>query len=65
MAGRYRRRALLDVGARRLQVQTQAAMLGFNDSWIFILIVFVGVAPSIFLLRRPRRGGPAPEVDAH
>ncbi|MEO7964145.1 MAG: MFS transporter [Gemmatimonadaceae bacterium] len=47
------------------QVQTQAAMLGFNDSWIFILIVFVAVSPSILLLRRPKRGGAAPEVDAH
>ncbi|MEO7964950.1 MAG: DHA2 family efflux MFS transporter permease subunit, partial [Gemmatimonadaceae bacterium] len=53
------------LGAMSGQVQTQAAMLGFNDSWIFILIVFVGVAPAILLLRRPRRGGMVAEVDAH
>ena len=38
------------------QVQQQASMLGFNDSWIFILIDFVLVAPSILLLGKPKRG---------
>jgi DHA2 family multidrug resistance protein len=54
------------LGALSGQLQTQSAMLGFNDAWIFILIVFLGVSPSILMLGRPkRRGGPAVEVDAH
>ncbi len=47
------------------QVQQQATMLGFNDSWIFILIVFLLVSPSILLLGKPKRGQPAAAVDAH
>lgn len=43
------------------QVQRQAAMLGFNDAWILVLIVFVAVSPAILLLRRvkPHGGMPA------
>jgi hypothetical protein len=46
------------------QVMQQANMLSFNDSWLFILIVFVLVSPAIFLLGRSR-GHAAAEVDAH
>jgi MFS transporter, DHA2 family, multidrug resistance protein len=35
------------------QVMQQSAMMSFNDAWIFVLIVFVAVSPSILLLRRP------------
>lgn len=45
------------------QVRKQAAMLAYNDSWMFILFSFLVVIPAVFLLRRPR-GGAAP-VDAH
>lgn len=45
------------------QVRKQAAMLAYNDSWMFILLSFLVVIPAVFLLRRPR-GGAAP-VDAH
>jgi DHA2 family multidrug resistance protein len=41
----------------------QAAMLAYNDAWLLILASFLLVAPAVFLLRKPRRGGPA--VDAH
>jgi DHA2 family multidrug resistance protein len=46
------------------QVMQQASMLAFNDSWLFILIVFTLVSPAILLLGRGRgaRGAPA---DAH
>jgi len=47
------------------QVQQQASMLGFNDAWIFILIVFLLVSPSILLLGKPKRGQPAAAADAH
>ena len=47
------------------QVQQQASMLGFNDSWIFILIVFLLVSPSILLLGKPKRRQAAVAVDAH
>ncbi len=46
------------------QLQRQASMLSFNDAWIFVLVVFVLVSPSILLLRRPTRG-PVPVADAH
>jgi hypothetical protein len=39
-------------------------MLSFNDSWLFILLVFTLVSPAILLLGKPR-SGPAVEVDAH
>lgn len=46
------------------EIQQQASMLSFNDAWIFVLIVFAAVSPSILLLRRPKKG-PAAAVDAH
>ncbi|MEP6573900.1 MAG: DHA2 family efflux MFS transporter permease subunit, partial [Gemmatimonadota bacterium] len=46
------------------QVMAQATMLAYNDSWIFILIAFVSVAPAILLLRS-RKGPPMAPVDAH
>jgi DHA2 family multidrug resistance protein len=45
------------------QVRRQAAMLAYNDCWLFILLSFVVVVPAVFVLRRPR-GGAAP-ADAH
>ena len=50
--------ALLDQETMR-----QAAMLSYNDAWILLLLTFLVVSPAIFMLRRPRGGGPA--VDAH
>jgi DHA2 family multidrug resistance protein len=46
------------------QVMQQASMLSFNDSWLFILIVFTLVSPAILLLKRPK-GAPSAAVDAH
>jgi DHA2 family multidrug resistance protein len=46
------------------QVMQQASMLSFNDSWLFILLVFTLVSPAILLLKRPGSGH-APAVDAH
>lgn len=46
------------------QVQRQAAMLGFNDSWMLVLIVFAVVSPSILLLRR-KKVAALPAVDMH
>jgi len=40
-------------------------MLSFNDSWLFILLVFTLVSPAILLLGKSRRTGPAAAVDAH
>jgi MFS transporter, DHA2 family, multidrug resistance protein len=45
------------------QVMKQASMLAYNDAWMLILLCFVFVSPAIFLLGRPKGGGPA--VDAH
>jgi DHA2 family multidrug resistance protein len=45
------------------QVMQQASMLAFNDSWLFILLVFTLVSPAILLLGRGR-GASAPG-DAH
>ena len=45
------------------QVMQQAAMLSFNDAWLFILIAFIGVSPAILLLRKPKVMTAA--VDAH
>ena len=45
-------------------LQKQAAMLAYNDSWLFILLSFLCVIPAVFLLRR-NRGGAAAAVDAH
>jgi DHA2 family multidrug resistance protein len=46
------------------QVAQQSSMLSFNDAWLFVLIVFVLVSPSILLLRRPKGGAEMP-ADAH
>jgi DHA2 family multidrug resistance protein len=46
------------------QVAQQSSMLSFNDAWIFVLIVFVLVSPSILLLRKPKDGAEMP-ADAH
>jgi MFS transporter, DHA2 family, multidrug resistance protein len=46
------------------QVQQQATLLSFNDAWMFVLIVFALVSPSILILKRPARGL-APPGDAH
>ena len=44
-------------------VMKQAAMLAYNDSWLFILLSFLCVIPAVFVLRRPK--GPVAAVDAH
>jgi DHA2 family multidrug resistance protein len=46
------------------QVMQQSSMLSFNDSWQFVLIVFVLVSPAILLLRRPQGHSEMP-ADAH
>jgi len=46
------------------QVMQQSSMLSFNDSWLFILLVFTIVSPAILLLGKPKHG-PAVAVDAH
>jgi DHA2 family multidrug resistance protein len=46
------------------QVMQQASMLAFNDSWLFILLVFTLVSPAILLLGRAKRSSPV-AVDAH
>jgi len=46
------------------QVMQQASMLAFNDSWLFILLVFTLVSPAILLLGRPKHASPV-AVDAH
>ena len=46
------------------QVQQQAALLSFNDAWMFVLVVFAIVSPSILVLRKPKRGT-APPAGAH
>jgi DHA2 family multidrug resistance protein len=46
------------------QVQQQSMLLSFNDAWMFVLVVFVLVSPSILILRKPARGA-APPADAH
>jgi DHA2 family multidrug resistance protein len=47
------------------QVMQQSSMLSFNDSWLFILLVFTVVSPAILLLGKPKHSGPAAAVDAH
>lgn len=47
------------------QIQQQASMLSYNDAWIFVLIVFLVVSPSILLLKRPPRSGQMAGMDAH
>jgi DHA2 family multidrug resistance protein len=46
------------------QVLQQSSMLSFNDAWLFVLLVFVLVSPSILLLRRPGGSAEMP-ADAH
>ncbi len=46
------------------QVDMQSSMLSFNDSWIFVLIVFVCVSPAILVLRRPKSHAGMP-AEAH
>ena len=46
------------------QVTQQAAMLSFNDAWLFVLMVFVLVSPSILLLRKAKAAAALP-ADAH
>ena len=46
------------------QVLQQSSMLSFNDAWLFVLLVFVLVSPSILLLRRPKGHQEMP-ADAH
>jgi DHA2 family multidrug resistance protein len=55
----HRAMALLDG-----QLMRQAAMLAYNDCWLFILLSFLVVIPAVFLLRK-RRGAPGAPVDAH
>ena len=64
MAGR--RQTLYRVIARHRATGEWAgqSMLAFNDSWLFILIVFTLVSPAILLLGRGRGAGGAP-ADAH
>jgi DHA2 family multidrug resistance protein len=45
-------------------VMKQAAMLAYNDAWLFILGSFLAVIPAVFLLRRPSRRAAAP-ADVH
>ncbi|HVO80633.1 MAG TPA: DHA2 family efflux MFS transporter permease subunit [Terriglobales bacterium] len=40
-------------------VQRQAAILSYNDAFLFLAIMFVVMFPLIFLMRKPRGGGPA------
>jgi len=53
------------LAAMSAQVSQQAAMLSYNDAWMYILLVFVCVSPAILLLRRPAHAvaaaGPPPE----
>jgi MFS transporter, DHA2 family, multidrug resistance protein len=40
-------------------VQQQAAMLSYNDVFLFLAIMFVAMFPLIFLMSRPRKAGSA------
>lgn len=51
--------------ALNAQVQQQATMLGYNDAWIFILIIFVAASPFIMLLGKPKPRAAGIPVDAH
>jgi hypothetical protein len=46
------------------QVMHQAAMLAYNDCWLFIALSFLVVIPAVFLLRK-HQGRAAMPVDAH
>lgn len=47
------------------QLQRQSTMLSYNDAWIFVLAVFVIVAPSILLLGKAPAAAPEAMMDAH
>lgn len=47
------------------QVQRQSAMLGFNDAWMLVLIVFIAVSPAILLLRKAKPTGSPVAAEAH
>jgi DHA2 family multidrug resistance protein len=40
-------------------LMNQATMMAYNNSWIFILLVFVVASPAILLVRKPRPGAVA------
>jgi MFS transporter, DHA2 family, multidrug resistance protein len=39
-------------------VQRQAAMLSYNDTFLFLAFMFLAVFPFILLMRKPKKGGP-------
>jgi DHA2 family multidrug resistance protein len=41
-------------------VQQQAAMLSYNDVFMFLAVMFLAMFPLIFLMTKPKRGGAAP-----
>jgi DHA2 family multidrug resistance protein len=41
-------------------VQRQAAMLSYNDVFMFLALMFLAMFPLIFLMSKPKRGGAAP-----
>jgi hypothetical protein len=43
-------------------VQQQAAMLSYNDLFRFLAIMFLAMFPLIFLMKKPKHGGPAAMV---
>jgi DHA2 family multidrug resistance protein len=53
------------LAALNAQLQRQAQMLSYNDAWIFVLVVFVVVAPSILLLGKPPAAPAGAVMDAH
>ena len=64
LAGRCHESEMVPFKALDGQVMQQASMLSFNDSWLFILLVFTLVSPAILLLKRPK-GHASAAVDAH
>jgi DHA2 family multidrug resistance protein len=42
------------------EVERQASMLSYNDTWMVLLATFILVSPAILLLRRPKGGARAP-----
>ncbi|MEP7382853.1 MAG: DHA2 family efflux MFS transporter permease subunit, partial [Gemmatimonadota bacterium] len=53
------------LAALNAQLQRQAQMLSYNDAWIFVLIVFATVAPSILLLGKPPTTEAEAMMEAH
>ena len=37
-------------------VQRQAAMLSYNDTFLFMAFMFIAMLPFLFLLRKPKPG---------